>query len=395
MLRRYLPITLATVLCWGALATAAQAKPVRYVVQVGNWTRWTSLTLDGDRITDFTAQVKATSCTAGSQISSDDRWGFRVTTPTTLTNGGFSFGGTATSVSYAQPGENSTGTYSVTGHVSPDHQEISGTITLTGADDVFLQGCSATEHFFAIPKRPLPQRNPASTHADYQGQFISFNDRNGVITDLRLEANFMCSESVDDAAVYAAAYGHPVIRTDRSGQWSMRGYVLDSLGSIIYLDVSGRVDGRKASGHFRVTEPAGLAGIGGRCHGNTYWSAARPTPPAPPGPGAYFTWEALRAPVGAGYRYYFYASGLTCTNGANAVQITIAHRTTTIACAAQGGWASGPLTPGQTYESTAVAVELRGHRIIKRGTPVPEPLSMPGPDDRWQPVGHFPTPPPA
>jgi hypothetical protein len=100
-------------------------------------------------------------------------------------------------------------------------------------------------------------------------------------------------------------------------------------------------------------------------------------------------------PTGASYHYYFAATQLQCSDGADEVLVTVAHRTTAIACSQSDTWASGPLAPSKTYSVTSQAVETKGGHIVKRGTKVSVPLTMPGPGDDWkQPISGLPRNPP-
>jgi hypothetical protein len=48
-----------------------------------------------------------------------------------------------------------------------------------------------------------------------------------------------------------------------------------------------------------VKQPTGLQFVSKDvCNGNYAWSAARPVPPAPPGPQAFFDWYAVRVASG-------------------------------------------------------------------------------------------------
>ena len=233
--------------------------------------------------------------------------------------------------------------------------------------------------------------------AAYQSQFISFDYSAGVVRNLQAQANFQCGNSVDSATVDATAYGYPTLQTSASGTFSVQLYVLDEYQKLVSVTITGRIRGKKAAGRIVVTEPpGGFTGVAGNsCAGSYGWTAAKPVPPPPPGPSAYFQWAAIRVPVGASYRYYFAINQLSCADHANDVLVTVANRTTTISCSESAAFASGPLTPLQTYPVKSQAVQTRRGRIVKRGTSVTVPLKMPGPDDLWLVVSGLPGTPPS
>jgi hypothetical protein len=98
-------------------------------------------------------------------------------------------------------------------------------------------------------------------------------------------------------------------------------------------------------------------------------------------------------PAGAGYRYYFYIQAVSCDDGASAVVLTVNGRHTRISCGGHG-WASGPLAPGRAYSTTAQAVKLKHGRIVRHGTAVSEPVTMPSASDYWRPISGLPGGPP-
>lgn len=392
LLTHRLLLTAVSLLSTLGLATGvARAAPTGYTMQIGSRSAKNAVVLDGDQITGFQATVAPTSCAAGDpRNSADSTWEVNLTAPVSLDGGSFQFSGTAPSSYDAGTNLSYSGAYAVSGSLTPDHRIMTGTITLSNASDGFLSGCTASLHFTAIPT-VTQTRGPANSRATFQSQFVSFNARSGVISSLRLQANFQCGDSIDSASVWSSDYRFGPIHTTRSGRWELTSYVLDEYGNIVALRMSGRLSGRRAGGRIQISEPPGLSFINqDACRANYGWSASRPRPPAPPGPQAFFTWNAVRVPAGASYRYYFYISGLTCTDRATAVQLTVARRRTTILCRHHAGWASGPLAPGRTYASSARAVELRGHRAVKRGVPVSEPIVMPGAGDRWRPIPRLP-----
>jgi len=397
MLGRRLQLAVLLVLIVsGIFVAAARAAPVKYTMQLGSGSAKNALTLDGDHLTAFQVEIAPTSCTTGDlREDATSAWTVKLASPVALSDGRFQTSGTASSIYDQGAVRGYPADYTLSGSVSPDHSVVTGTVTYSNGNDPFLTGCAATKTFMAIPTVVEPD-GPVNAKATFQSQFVSFNYHGGVISDLRATANFECGDSIDDAEVWMSDYHFPAIHASRSGRWALTSYVLDSYGRIIIFHITGRVSGKKATGRITVAEPPGLTFITGKsCHGNRPWTATRPTPPAPPGPSAFFDWQAVRVPSGAAYRYYFYAMSLSCTNGASAVQITVASGRVTIPCSAHGGWASGPLAPGRTYATIATAVKIRGGRVLARGTPVAGTISMPGAGDYWRPIGRLPGEPPA
>ena len=387
-------VLLLGILIAGLVAAApASAAPVRYALQIGSTTNNRQLTLDGDQITGFRAWVLPQTCGQGDpRNSSDSRW--VVTLPgdnaVPIADGRFQFSGQAPGEFY----DGSSADFTVTGEVSPDHRVVTGAITISNGQDPFLKGCSGSYSYLAIPYHAASGRGPAAKR-DFTSQFLNFNYRGGIVTRLRLAANFECGGGVDSAEFDSEIYGYRAIRASASGSWAIHLYVFDGYDNIVHLDVTGHIKGRKATGRIKVTEPPGLTGISGEpCSGDYRWTAMRPRPPAPPGPTAFFRWNAVRVPAGAEYRYYFYITGLTCRNRANAVRLTVAGRRLLVRCAKHQGWASGPVAPGRRYPATAQAVRTRRGRVVRRGTKVSETLQMPGPNDHWAPIHHLPGDPP-
>jgi hypothetical protein len=197
--------------------------------------------------------------------------------------------------------------------------------------------------------------------------------------------------------VIAKDYGFRTLQATSQGAFALKTYVLDEYQKIVGVTITGRISGQQARGHVVVSEPPGaFTGVAGdRCSGDVAWTASKPTPPAPPGPSAFFQWAAIRVPTGASYRYYFAVNDLNCTNDANEVLITVAGRSTIVPCSRPAAFASGPLAPGQTYQVTSQAQDAINGRVVKRGTPVTAPLAMPEPGDLWTIVSGLPGTPPS
>jgi hypothetical protein len=202
----------------------------------------------------------------------------------------------------------------------------------------------------------------------------------------------------DAAEIDAGDYGFADIHTSASGSFQMRTLVLDEYGYIVGIDLTGRVNGHHASGRIRISEPGSdyfqLGQAGKTCTGNAPWSATHPSSLGR-APEAFFQWVAIRVPVGAGYRYYFAVTGLRCTNGATEVALSVPGRTKVLACPESTAWASGPLTPGGSYEVSARALAISHGRVKARGLPIGEQLLMPGADSTWIPLSGPPGNPPS
>ena len=357
------------------------------------------LSLTGDRVTSFFALIRPTNCAAPADWATDSDNVFTVELPASadveLTAGAFSFQGTAPSTYYSTANAQYAGTFSVSGTVNPAHTVVTGTVTLTGAHDQIVSGCSGSYSFIAVPNVSTTSlRRPDRTA--YQGHNISFDDAAGSITNLELAAAMRCGGSVD-SALFDGRGVHLTVRTAPGGRFTYQGYVLDGYQDVVSLTITGEVSGRHASGRIIVAEPpGGFVGVGNApCQANYRWTAAKPTPPGPPAPTAFFQWGAIRVPVGGAYRYYFAVFGLSCRSGANEVIVHVAARRSVLTCGRRAQYASGPLAPGRTYVLKAQAVRVRHGRVVRRGFVVPTTQPMPGPNDRWIPIAGLPGVPPS
>jgi hypothetical protein len=287
------------------------------------------------------------------------------------------------------------GQFTIAGRVNPTHTVVTATITLSDAQDPVTTGCTGTYQLIAIPT--VNARATTGDKRAYSSQFVHFDYAAGVVRNLYAQANFECGPSEDWAYVNAKSYGYPELRTTAGGHFSLQLYVLDGYQHIVAVRITGHIHGRNTSGRTEVSEPTGgfQGEGGGACHGNRAWTASLPVPPAPPGPSAFFQWGAIRVAGGASWRYYFVAQDISCSHGATEIVVAVAGRSTEIPCSRSTAFASGPLAPSRTYAVTSVAVEARGGRIVKRGTPVTVPVNMPGPGDQWKVLTGLPGTPPS
>ncbi len=381
----------ATVLCCAASAQAA----VKYTLQIGRSTD-DQLAVNGSTLTTFKADVSPQACTSsGWQDDSDAAWTIQPASSVRISNNRFRFQGQAPTRDY--PAGDGSAQYTVSGRISAttgpgaaQRRVISGIVSFTDGSAPSVTGCSGKYKFLAIPTPGASGTVGGPGSTDFKGQFASFDLRHGTVKNLVLQANFTCGggpdPSVDSATFTAKSYGYASLHVAHSGSFSLHTYVLDEYSQIVRLDLTGRVHGSKSEGHYKISEPkgSGLTGIAGQaCSGTSAWSAARPVPP---GPEATFQWAAVRAPSGAGYRYYFYIQDLSCLNGATAVELTVNHRHHRVSCSAGQGWASGPLAPGKSYATKAQAIELEHGKVVHRGISVPGQEEMPAADSAWTPV---------
>jgi hypothetical protein len=391
MFRRLLPAcVLALILLPAAVAHAAGTA---YTLQVGSITAHNTLAISGDTVSGFAVGfLDPQRCTNGNPAQSSDST-FKVAlapgASSPIIAGRFSFAGAAPPSGYSGSG----GTYQVSGHVTGSGRVVTGTISLSGASDSFLQGCSGSYPFMAI-RKPGRVANVDHFHSTFTSQFVSFDYRRGTITKLAVQANFLCGDGVDSAGFSNVAYGFGSIRA-HGGRWSLQSYVLDEYGSIVHVAITGRLVSGRATGRSVVTEPAGLESVADeRCHGNRAWTATKTgAASGGPLPAATFSWAAVRVPAGASYRYYFLITDLQCSGGASAVVLRVGGAPRRVRCSARQGWASGALSPGQTYQSSAEAVKLRGSRVVARGLVVAGPVQMPAATSTWRPVTGLPAPP--
>lgn len=401
MMRAFMGAVLAIVL--GVSAVSARAATVNFTGQFSpsSLPEGTAFSLNGDQVTSFSAMLRPTACASPTDWQNDSDAVFRLALApganVQIRAGRFSYTGPATSAFYGtgSPDRPYGGQFTISGSVNPTHTSATATVTLSNAQDPFVSGCSGSYKFIAIPTVTSTTTTPDK--AAYQSQFFSFDYTAGVIRNIQLQANFQCGQSVDSATVNATAYGYPTLQTTKTGGFSLHLYVLDEYQDLVSLTITGRVSGKSASGRIEVTEPpGGFTGVAGdSCSGNYGWAAAKPLPPAPPGPTAYFQWEAIRIPVGTAYRYYFAINNLSCADHATQLRVTIKRRVTKIPCSKSAAFASGPLAPDQTYTVKSQAVRTRHGRTIKRGPAVTVPLQMPGPGDLWTPISGLPGTPPS
>ena len=401
--RCWLRVAAFAIVALAVWASAAQAATGAFVIQFSpsSLPEGSSLSLNGDEVKGFTALLRPTNCTAPANWQNDSDAVFNLALPAgtavSLAGGGFTYQGTAASAYYgAGPSSDPYGgQFTISGQVNPAHTLVTGTVTLSNAHDPFVSGCSGSYKFVAIPKVSAALSRP--NRAAYQSQFVNFNYAAGVVTNLDVQANFMCGQSVDSATFTGKAYGYPTVQTTAGGRFSVHAYVLDEYGHIVSLAFTGEISPRRASGRIVVAEPpGGFTGVAGdSCSGNHGWTASKSSPVGLGGPAAFFDWGAVRAPVGAAYRYYFAIFNLTCNHGATEVLLKVAGRHTTVPCSRREAFGSGPLTPLRTYSASAQAVEVKHGRVIRRGIVVPAILNMPGPNDRWVPISGLPGTPPS
>ena len=387
----------------GALTATARAATVDFTGQFSptSLPEGTSFSLDGDQVTSFSAMLRPTACASPSDWQSDSDAVFQLAlapgAAVELTNGSFSYTGSATSADYGggSAGESYGGQFTIAGKVNPAHTFVTATVSLSNAQDPFVSGCSGSYSFIAIPTVTATRTTPDK--AAYQSQFLSFDYADGVVRKLQVQANFQCGQSVDSATVNATAYGYPTLQTTKSGVFRLQLYVLDEYQKLVSLTITGRITGKKAGGRIVVDEPpGGFTGVAGdNCSGNHGWTASKPVPPPAPGPAAYFQWAAIRVPTGTTWRYYFATNDLSCTDHANEVLVTIAHRTITVPCSKPAAFASGPLTPSTAYSVRSQAVHASHGRIVKRGAAVTVPVKMPGAGDLWTVISNLPGTPPS
>jgi hypothetical protein len=400
--RATLLMVLATVLLLCCATGAARAAQTRFTGQFSpsSLPEGTNFKLSGDQVTAFSGLLRPTSCAAPADWRSSSDSVFELKIPAgakvALSGGRFRYSGTAASADYGSGPSTSPygGQFTISGTVNPQHTLVAATVTLSGAQDPFVSGCSGRYRFIAIPTPTGRAKFPDK--AAYQSQFVSFDAAGGVVRNLRVQANFNCGPGSDSAFVDGPVYGYPSLRTTAAGGFSLTLHALDEYKAIVAVKITGTVSAKRAHGRIVVSEPPGgfVGQADDRCHGNTPWTAAKPVPPPPPGPSAYFQWAAIRVPGGAAYRYYFAATGLKCTDHATEVLVTVAHHTTTIPCSKTSAFATAALAPSHTYSVTSQAVQTTHGRIVKRGTAVTVPLQMPSSDDHWKIISGLPGTPP-
>jgi hypothetical protein len=384
---------LIALLTCALLATAAQAPARSYVIEFSpaSLPQGSTFSLNGDTVTGFSAIVRPTNCDAPStwRQDTDSVFLLQMTPGATvaLDNGQFTYSGTAAAqyfgaISSTAPG----GQFTVSGTVSPDHTLVTGTVTLTDANDSQVTDCSGTYRFIAIPM--VPDSLPAPNHTAYKGRNIDFDYGAGVLSRFTAHANFKCGNAIDSANVTGGLYGQPTLQAGPSGNFSFHGYVLDQNQLIVSFRVTGSTRGKRASGRYIVGDPpGGFAAVGGeRCAANHGWHSVKHTSLPARAPTAYLTWAPARVLSSHGYAYYFAVHHLSCRDRANKVQFTIARHHTIVPCSSATAYASGPLAPLRSYTVGVQALVVKGSRVIGRGPVAHAALQLPGAQDSWPPV---------
>lgn len=384
-----------------ALPSAAEAAPVPYLVDTApDDHRRSLLTVDGDYLTAISMTIYVTSCGGGTGTAPTGH-SFALSLPAgpvPITNGAFQVQGTASSTIY----QSGSADFSLSGQLSGDRTSMTGTATLTNANDPLISGCTGTFSLLALPEAGAASndRGPAQD-TNFDSQFLTFDYYGGQITRLIVQANFGCGTAWQSATLDASKYGITSIPTTPSGDFNVHRYIFDGYEHVLILDLSGHIEGSTATGTISISEPPGFHSIGDApCSGNYPWTAKKttpavtptPTPPAPltpakpTGPYATYEWNAVRVPRGTSFKYYFYVTSLKCHNSATEVRITVSGRTVKLSCRKRAGWASRSLAAGGIYQSSVQAVKIRRHRVVKRGAKVRAIAAMPEADDDWQPI---------
>jgi hypothetical protein len=371
------------------LGSTASAAPVEFELQtspVALPTRPT-LVVDTDNVTDFAITLRATQCTDSDGHSQNDYYELASSAPAALVGGAFVISGRGTSVYGSGYGVD----FVFTGQVNPEHTKVTGTITLSNGTGPFVNGCSGTFAALAIPKSFGAETADIDRKAGYRAQNMSLNYKNGVVKDLRIHVNFKCDVWVNETAFVASKYGMPKIRTTASGTFKINVLAFDVYSSIVNLAISGVVRKKSAVVTVTISEPPGFTShTGDDCAGVKKFTAKPRAKPKPPGPTAYFSWQAAQLRTVAGASYYIFIEGLRCGHRANAVRLTVGGHKRTVSCRKRAAWASPALSPGRKYKVSWQAVRKRNGRVVKRGTRLTEYVYLPGPGDDWSQGGSFP-----
>lgn len=368
-------------------ASPATAAPVEYTAQLApNALPGTAkLAFDDDNITRFAATVRTPTCAGQPINTSANVYKVDWTGALPLAGGAFSITGRAAS----DYGQKWGADFVFAGQISQDHRSVTASLALSAGTNPFFTDCAGSWSVIAVPSSFQSDGWTIPLKRTYRGTDISFNYKSGVITSFSMIARAKCGASVHGAKVEGARIGLPSIQVSASGRFEIHSLVVDGYDSILQLDMVGRLTKSKASGTVSISEPpGGFTGVSEDPCGASYsWSAAPPKPVAPPGPAAFFSWLPIKATSPAGERYFFYVTSLSCSGRANAVRFTIAGRTSTVRCSRKGGWASRAVAPSRNYRARVQAVRIKRGRIVKRGRPRTEWVSMPGPNDNWSDEG--------
>jgi hypothetical protein len=100
-------------------------------------------------------------------------------------------------------------------------------------------------------------------------------------------------------------------------------------------------------------------------------------------PTAYLDVAPYRSGAPGSYRYSLGVSPRGCSN-ANRVRVTVAGRSKLLRCGFMTMF--GPLAPQRTHRVTAVALKLRGGKVVRRKRMRSNDVYLPGEDGTWVPL---------
>jgi hypothetical protein len=391
--KRRFSLGIATVISMLTFAGVAQAAVNGTYYLEGNGTDLYSatITVSNGEVSAASFFLHAQQCTTiGSTTPADFEIYPAPFSPVAFGPGGsFSF-----STAVQSPG---TGTVAINGTVSANGT-MTGLITLSDADfDGYGDtACSGSYQFTALTTvGPLPtvagipgftSGTPARdyvTYAPVHDDGLSFNYRNGVITDLAVQAaSLSCGKSVDGVDLTSAEYGQPRIHV-RHGGFTFQTEFLDGYHDALDLTVRGRLKDGQATGTMRVTQVPDyvpyIFAKQGACRAFRRWTAT------PPPLNVSFSVALVRLPFVRGWRYVLIAQGMQQTNGANAVRITVAGHSVTTVLRTRPVWISGPISLNHTYVVKVVALKRKGSKLVASTTEKPFAYTIPpGSRITWQ-----------
>ena len=372
---RFGVVTLVTVIALGAFA-ARPAFATGYQGDVDYWGAFT-VTIDGNQVTALHGTTGGIPCGNGGQI---DPVTFTLAAPVSVSSGKFQAAGTTTD------DYNDTVQWSLSASVSVT-RTISGTVTVSGPQPAtHATTCSKTFNVAAIvPPRKLVAKattNFVAVQTTSGGSpEVHFDYRHGVITHLSANAGTMCNQSEFPATLYTTAYRLDPVQVN-GGRFKVVADVLDAYSVVTHVVVTGRIEGKKATGTISSSRYWDVNGTLEHCTSHVKWAAHSAHRAVSIG-GAFYDAAPYRYGRPGAWHYYFAVEPVGCVDGVTAVRFTIGGVSRTVACNTRRK--IGPLAPQRTYLITAVALRTRRGKIVGRARLGSSRLYLPGDDAAWTP----------
>ena len=265
------------------LVVAAPAQAATYTGAVDGRGETLEAVVTDDAVAEFRGSTGLMqTCAEGSVGSTgQDANHFELAQPVAITDRSFQLSGTTTS-DWGHPLS-----WTASGRLSRNGL-LAGTISMTG-DMLVSKGCRGTWRFEAIVP-PKPARRPTrfNMSSDNSGEWrnasrVEFKLRRKRITHLSVAATITCASGSEVGASYlSTAYRDDPLRLRRDRSFRLRTYALTFYGTVMHLDISGRVSNQRvATGRVQASTYKVLRGRQDRCREKLRWRAHPPVRQAP------------------------------------------------------------------------------------------------------------------